>query len=117
VHAAGTLIGPANLYPGSSTPAKPGEEILVYGNGFGTVPGPYTPGSPTQSGSPVPTPVVTIGGVTATVPFVGLTTAGLFQFNIVIPASIANGDNAIVAKTGPFNGIVTPAGALITVQR
>jgi uncharacterized protein (TIGR03437 family) len=117
VHADGTLVGPTSLFPGSSTPAKPGEVILVYGNGFGTVPGPYTPGSPAQTGSPAVTPVVTIGGVTATTQFVGLTSAGLFQFNVVVPASSPNGDNAIAAKTGPFGLLTTQSGALIAVQQ
>ena len=30
----GSLIGPATLYPGTSTPAKPGETIVIYANGF-----------------------------------------------------------------------------------
>ena len=33
-HADQSLIGPANLYPGSSTPAKPGETVELYANGF-----------------------------------------------------------------------------------
>jgi uncharacterized protein (TIGR03437 family) len=117
VHADGSLVGPSSLFSGDSTPAKPGEVILVYGNGFGPVPGPYTPGSPAQSGSPAVTPVLTVGGVTATVQFVGLTSAGLFQFNIVVPPSTPNGDSAIVAKTGPFDSLTTQSGALITVQQ
>ena len=33
-HASGTLLGPASLYPGATTPAKPGETIVLYANGF-----------------------------------------------------------------------------------
>ena len=88
----------------------------AYGNGFGPVPGPYTPGSPVQSGSPSVTPVATIGA-TAALQSVGLTSAGLFQFNIVVPSSTPNGDNAIVAQTGPFHGLVTQQGTLISVQQ
>ena len=117
VHADGSFVGPSSLVPGSSTPAKPGEVILVFGNGFGVVPGPYTPGSPAQSGSPAVTPVVTIGGVVSTVQFVGLISAGLFQFNIVVPQSTPNGDNPIAAKTGPFDSLTTQLGTLITVQQ
>ena len=35
VHANGSLIGPATLFPGASTPAQPGETIMIYANGFG----------------------------------------------------------------------------------
>ena len=34
-HVDGSLIGPATLYPGASTPAKPGETVVIYANGFG----------------------------------------------------------------------------------
>ena len=29
-HADGTLLGPVSLYPGATTPAKPGETIVLY---------------------------------------------------------------------------------------
>jgi uncharacterized protein (TIGR03437 family) len=34
-HANNTLVGPASLYPGNSTPAMPGEPISLYAVGFG----------------------------------------------------------------------------------
>lgn len=36
VHASGDLLGPTALYPGYTTPAKPGETVLLYANGFGS---------------------------------------------------------------------------------
>jgi uncharacterized protein (TIGR03437 family) len=117
VHADGSLIGPPDLFPGLSTPAKPGETILAFGNGFGPVPGPYTPGSPIQSGSPAVTPVITIGGISTKIQFAGLISAGLFQFNVVVPLSTPDGDNPITAKTGPFNSLTTQSGTLITVRQ
>jgi len=116
LHADYTPVGSSSLFPGSSTPAKPGEVILVYGNGFGVVPGPYTPGSPVQSGSPPVPPVVTIGATRATVQFVGLTSAGLFQFNVVVPPSTPNGDNAISAQISSV-GPASQTGTLINVQQ
>lgn len=34
-HLKGSLLGPASLYPGSTTPAAPGETVVLYANGFG----------------------------------------------------------------------------------
>jgi uncharacterized protein (TIGR03437 family) len=109
-------VGPFSLVPGYSSPAKPGEVILVFGDNFGLVTGPYTPGSPVQSGSPVFTPVVTISGTPAMVQFVGLISAGLYQLNVVVPASTPNGDNPITAATGAAHNLTTQTGVLITVQ-
>jgi uncharacterized protein (TIGR03437 family) len=71
-------------------------------------------GADTQSGTLSPLPVITIGGVTATITFAGLNvTPGEFQFNVVVPPSLANGDQPTIAM---YNGFTTPAGTLITVQ-
>ena len=114
VHANGSYIGPTTLYPGATTPAVPGETILLFGNGFGTTNVAVTAGSETQSGSLQTLPVVTIGGVQATVIFAGLNvTPGEFQFNVVVPGSLAAGDAAISAS---YNGATTQSGTLITIQ-
>jgi uncharacterized protein (TIGR03437 family) len=114
-HANGTLIGPATLYPGSTTPAQPGETIVIYGNGFGSTSTPVVGGSETQSGTLSPLPVVTIGGVQATVTFAGLNiTPGEFQFNVVAPPTLANGDQPIMAT---YNGLTTQLGTMLTVQK
>jgi uncharacterized protein (TIGR03437 family) len=112
VHAAGGLIGPATLYPGSTTPAAPGETILLYANGFGPTSTPLTAGSSSQSGTLSPLPTVTIGGITATVLFAGLVFPGEFQFNVVVPANAPGGDQSIVAT---YNGATTQPGTLITI--
>lgn len=113
VHANGNIIGPATLFPGYSTPAARGETIQVYGNGFGPISTPVTPGASTQSGSLPVMPVITIGGAAATVTFAGLISPGLYQFNVVVPASVSPGDNPIVATYG---GFATQAGTLLAVQ-
>jgi uncharacterized protein (TIGR03437 family) len=69
-------------------------------------------GSETQSGSLNPLPVVTIGRAPATVQFAGLISPGLFQFNVVVPASTPAGDNAISAT---YNSLTTQSGTLVTV--
>lgn len=112
-HSGGTLLGPSTLFPGSSTPAKPNEIVVLYANGFGPTSTPITSGAIVQSGSLSPLPVVTIGGATATVHFAGLISPGLFQFNVEVPSNTPDGDQPIVAT---YSGQRTQAGALITVQ-
>jgi len=113
-HVNGSYIGPAGLYPGYTTPAQPGETIVLYANGFGPTTTPVVSGSETQSGTLSPTPVITIGGVAATVAFAGLVAPGEFQFNVVVPPSLANGDQLTIAM---YDGLTTQAGTLITVQQ
>jgi uncharacterized protein (TIGR03437 family) len=82
LHANGSLLGPTSLYPGSTTPVKPGETIVLYANGFGPTSSPVASGSPVQLGSLVPEPVIKIGGAAAAVQFAGLVSPGQFQFNV-----------------------------------
>ncbi len=112
-HGNGTLLGPGTLYPGASTPAKPGETIVLYANGFGSTSTPVVSGSSIQSGTLSPLPVIKIGGVTAVVQFAGLVAPGEFQFNVTIPGSLGNGDQTITATYG---GVSTQSGALITIH-
>ena len=107
------FIGPTSLYPGLTTPAKPGEFIILYANGFGPVEAAIVSGSASQSGILAPLPMVKIGGAVATVQYAGLVAPGLFQFNVVVPAGLGNGDQPIVAT---YNGQTTQSGTLITVQ-
>src|SRR5581483_4196978 len=100
------------LFPGLTTPASPGETVVLYANGFGAVSTPVIAGSSVQSGTLTTVPVVSIGGVKASVPFAGLISPGLYQFNVVIPATAANGDNSVVAQ---YAGQSTQSGVLITV--
>ena len=112
-HANYTYLGPANLYLGLTTPAKPGETVLLYANGFGATSVPVVYGSSTQSGTLSPLPMVTIGGIAATVSFAGLVAPGEHQFNVVIPANAQSGDNTLTAT---YSGVTTSPVALITIQ-
>ena len=112
-HLNGSLVGPPTLYPGASTPAQPGEEVVIYANGFGPTSVQVISGSITQSGALSPLPVIQMGGVNATVLFAGLVAPGEFQFNVTIPASLGNGDQTITATYG---GVSTQSGALITIH-
>jgi uncharacterized protein (TIGR03437 family) len=107
------LIGPPSLYPGSSTPAAPGEQVVIYAVGFGLPTTPLVAGSATQSGSLPTLPVCTVGPNPATVAFAGVISPGLYQLNVIIPAATSNGDQSIACLYG---GAATPSGDLITVN-
>jgi uncharacterized protein (TIGR03437 family) len=106
-------LGPTSLYPGLTTPAKPGELIVLYANGFGLTDQTITPGSSSQGGNLPTKPVVTIGGLPCQVIFAGLVAVGQFQFNVVVPAAAPDGDNALSAT---YNGFTSKSGVFVTVQ-
>jgi len=83
-HANNTLVTP-------TSPAQPGEVLVIYGTGAGKLnnqplDGAGAPVSPLAT--TVATPTVTVGGAAATVQFSGLTPgfAGLLQINVQMPA-------------------------------
>ncbi len=99
----------------ASQPAHPGEIVQIYGTGFG----PTNPALPTSQ--LVTTAAVlantvqfTIGGTAANVAWAGLVEAGLYQFNVTVPASLPNGDAQVVATVG---GVQTQTGVSIAVRQ
>ena len=98
VHSAtGALVNGGNI-PGLPTaPAQPGETLIFYGTGFGPVQG----GSDAGKTAPAQTSLtdklaINIGNAPATIAYAGLAPGlvGLYQFNVVVPAS-AGGDQLI----------------------
>lgn len=114
-HATGALVGPASMsVPGYAfSPAQPNETIVIYGNGCGLPANQLVQGSATQSGTLAAAPSILIGGAPATVVFAGIESPGLCQFNVMVPSSAPDGDNAVAATFGRSS---TPVGALIAVQ-
>jgi uncharacterized protein (TIGR03437 family) len=112
-HADFSLMGPTTLYPGLTTPAKPGETVLLYGHGFGPTNPPAQNGQ-ILSGAPVVTGnvIITIGGVDVTPDFAGLVAAGEYQINVKVPDSV-HGDVPVVARV---DGVSLPSNAFINVQ-
>jgi uncharacterized protein (TIGR03437 family) len=109
-----SLVGPASLFPGASTPAKPGEIIQLYAVGFGPANPPQPTGQQVAAATPLANDVqVTIGGQTASVQYAGLVQAGLYQFNVTVP-SLANGDASLFATIG---GSPSQKGVLLTIQQ
>ena len=78
--------------------------VVLYGNGFGPV---------TQSGTLAQPPAFTIGGLDAAVQYGGLTSPGLFQFNVVIPTGASDGNQPIRAT---YKGLSTQTGTLLQIQ-
>jgi uncharacterized protein (TIGR03437 family) len=116
VHVDGTYVGKAGLFEGAlpTRPVKPGDVIMLFGNGFG----PTDPSWPTEElvgeAAPLSIPVtVRIGGSSAIVHFAGLVSSGLYQFNVTIP-EVPDGDQPVVAGVAGFH---SQDGAFITVQR
>ncbi len=119
-HANYSNVGKVGLFPGTpaafTTPAVPGETILLYGTGFGPTSPPIAAGIETnQIYNLSPTPTATLGGIPATVSFAGLIPpdSEVYQFDIVIPLSAPNGDLPLVVNV---NGTLSYSG-LITVQQ
>jgi uncharacterized protein (TIGR03437 family) len=115
-HAIGSLLGPTSLSVPvySFTPAQPGETVVLYGVGFGLPSATLADGSSSQFGTLPTPPTIQIGGAEAAVQFAGIISPGLYQFNVVVPRSAANGDNTLTASYG---GFTTTVGTVIAVQR
>jgi uncharacterized protein (TIGR03437 family) len=111
------LLGPTSAGPGFR-PAKPGETVSLYGIGFGPTNPAVAPGQPyrclsTGCATMVTNPKVTVGGAAVTLSFAGVISAGLYQFNLTLPAAVGSGDRALQATV---NGVQTPASVFVPVQ-
>ena len=111
------LVGASALIPGVTTPAQPGEVVLLYGTGFGPT-DPATQANqlaPAGTANPLPANSVqiTIGGVAANVIFAGqIAGAGLYQFDVTVP-NLPSGAAPVVATIG---GMSTQTGVFMTIQ-
>lgn len=112
LNADGTYLGPSGLISGAVVrPAKAGDTIVLYGTGLG----PTSPEVPVGSvfvgaASTVDPVLVTIGGIRATVRFAGLSAAGLYQINVVVP-DFVDGEYGLSVTVGALqvqNGFFVP---------
>jgi uncharacterized protein (TIGR03437 family) len=113
-HSDYSLLGAAALYPGATTPAKPGEAVVLYAIGFGLPVNLLVNGSSSQAGSLPSAPVCQVGGLAASA-IATLISPGLYQVNLTIPPGAPSGDDPIVCTYN--NGATTPAGDFISVQK
>jgi len=108
----GTFALPAGAISGvSSRPAKPGDEIVLYGVGFG----PVTPDIPAgqlaqQSNTLTDSLEVSVGGIPAKVDYDGLAYdyTGLYQINITVP-EVAAGNQPVTFTVNGTAGTQTLA--------
>jgi uncharacterized protein (TIGR03437 family) len=88
----------------TSASAKVGDVLEIFGSGFGPTAPAATSGLVFSEAYPTTNTVtVTIGGIAATVLWSGLIAAGLYQINIKVPAGVAVGSNAVIAKVGGYS--------------
>jgi uncharacterized protein (TIGR03437 family) len=118
-HQDGTYAVKPGTFAGiTTTPAKPGETIILWGTGFG----PTTPATPV--GTVVPSnqiystatlPTVTLNNGETTVIGTAETpgAAALYQVAIQVPSPLADGDYSLQASIG---GVTSPLGIILTVQ-
>ncbi len=99
VHADGAVVGPAGLIDGLRTlPAQPGEQVILFGTGFGPT-SPATPaGEVVLDAAPLANPVtLRIDTVAVDFAFAGVSGVGLYQFNVTVP-DLPDGDHAVTAE-------------------
>jgi uncharacterized protein (TIGR03118 family) len=100
----GTYVGPTTLVPNNSTPAAGGETIVMFGTGFGvTTPAAVSGGVVTTAPPLLLTPAILFDNVPGQVVFAGLIFPGVYQFNVVVPSGLPNGDVPVVASTGGYS--------------
>lgn len=99
-----------------AAPARPGETILLWGSGFGPTWPPAASGLLLAAPAPLADPgglTVTIGGTSAAVQYIGMTIAGVYQMNVVVP-DLPSGDYPVAARV---NTRSTRVAAYIPLRR
>ncbi|MEO8372179.1 MAG: IPT/TIG domain-containing protein [Candidatus Solibacter sp.] len=116
VRSDGAIInGTGNVETGYKTSAAvgPGDTLSLYGTGFGATSASLADGLVFTGAYPTANAVtVTIGNTPASVAFAGLVGPGLYQINVVVPPSLADGDYALVASVA---GSSSQANAMLKV--
>ncbi len=109
------IVGPTGTSLGYKTvAAKAGDSLVLFGVGFGPT-NPVVAAGQAYSGAAPTTSAVTllINNKSVTPAFAGLTSAGLYQFNLTVPSGLGTGD---VPLQGMVGGVTTPTGAVVSLQ-
>jgi uncharacterized protein (TIGR03437 family) len=114
LHEDGTPVGVSDPKT-SASPSRPGEIVWLYGTGFGRT-DPLVPCGQIVLMAPrlVDDFVISVAGIPATVYFGGLIGPGLYQFNVVVPPDLPDGDHEVLIRIG---GQTTQANIVLPVQR
>jgi uncharacterized protein (TIGR03437 family) len=109
------IAGPTGTSLGYATvAAKAGDALVLFGVGFGPT-SPVVPAGQAFSGAASTTKTVSIliNNVSVVPSFVGLSSAGLYQMNVTLPAGLGTGDVTFAAGV---NGVQTQPNVVISVQ-
>jgi uncharacterized protein (TIGR03437 family) len=115
LHADGSVVAPAGMFPGS-TPAAAGEVISLWGVGWGPTNPPRSAGQLVDAAplADLSELSITIGGVAVAVPYAALAAgAGLYQFNVTVPPSLGTGNWPVA---GSMWGYDTQTGVFLPVK-
>jgi uncharacterized protein (TIGR03437 family) len=113
------LLGATSL----SRPAKTGDNIVLFGTGFGPTTTPLNPELSASVAYPLahtgaditaPLAQVTIGGQAATLQFCGIVSPGVYQINLVVPPGVASGDQPL--KISLLSGPTVPQTMFVPIQ-
>jgi uncharacterized protein (TIGR03437 family) len=110
----GAILNVSNQVVTSSNPATAGDVIVIFCTGLGPTAPTVTAGQPSPNSAIVTIPAtVTIGGVSATVQFAGLSPgfAGLYQVNVVVPPGVTVGSTVpvVIMQNGIASNTATIA--------
>jgi uncharacterized protein (TIGR03437 family) len=109
------IVGPTGTSLGYKTvAAKAGDVLELFGVGFGPT-SPAVPAGKVYSGAAptIGSVSLSINNIQVTPGFSGLTSAGLYQINLTLPAGLGSGDVPLQAIAG---GSQTPSGVVLSVQ-
>ena len=109
------ILGPTGNSLGYPTvAAKAGDTVELFAVGLGPT-NPSVPAGQAFSGAAPATNSVSLSvNKTNVIPlFAGISSAGLYQINLVVPAGLGTGDVPLVAGVG---GLQTPTGVVISLQ-
>jgi uncharacterized protein (TIGR03437 family) len=109
------IIGPTGGSLGYSTVAtKAGDIIELYATGFGPTTPAVAAGQAFSGAAPAANQVtLRINNVNVTPSFAGLSSAGLYQINLIVPPGLGTGDVPIQASVG---GVATPSGVVVSLE-
>jgi uncharacterized protein (TIGR03437 family) len=109
------ILGPTGNSLGYATvAAKAGDSLELFAVGLGPTNPSVKSGQVFSGAAPATNPVsLLINNVSVTPLFAGLSGAGLYQLNVMIPPGLGTGDVPLVASVG---GVRTPLGVVISLQ-